>query len=155
MQKPHDTELRVDPHLAQWVVRSLARIMATYAIGIGVQILIGGPRRFSGLSYQAALETPGAPWSWGAWALVAGFLALVGTLVGNVRLVAFGMFAIASWAAFFAISFTRAALRYGEANTTASWTYTIPVGVVCLVLAGAYYSMAPIVLRKVSSREAP
>lgn len=142
MRRPKNTELAVDPHVAQWTVRFLTRVMATYAIGVGLAILIGGERRFAGLSYEAALATPGAPASWGVTILLAGLLAWLGTLLGQPRVVLAGTFLGALWALLFASAFMIAAFRYDEANTTGMWVYGM-VAVAFASLAGVHYSMRP------------
>jgi hypothetical protein len=142
MTRPKKTELVVDPHVAQWAVRFLTRILASYAVVVGVAIILGGERRFAGLSYEAALSTPGAPMSWGVTILLAGLLAWHGTLMASPRLVAAGTFLGALWALLFASAFAIAALRYDEANTTGMWVYGM-VAFVFAALAGVHYTMRP------------
>src|SRR5690349_4553488 len=64
MNRPHNTELVLDPHVAQWAVRFIARVGGLYAVVIGLGILFGGRTRFAAPAYQVALHVPGAPWSW-------------------------------------------------------------------------------------------
>jgi hypothetical protein len=123
VSRPRNTELVIDPHLAQWAFRAMTRILGLIAVGLGVAILLGGEERFGGLSYAVALETPGAPWSWGLWILASGIMVLLGTVVAKPKVIAFGAIAGAMWALLFAGAFTRAAILYGSANTTAPWAY--------------------------------
>lgn len=142
MHRPKNTELAVDPHVAQWALRLLTRVMATYAIGVGLAILLGGERRFAGLSYEAALATPGAPASWGITILFAGVLAWTGTLLGRPRIVLAGTFLGSLWALLFASAFMIAAFRYDEANTTGMWVYGM-LSVAFATVAGVHYTMRP------------
>lgn len=147
MHVPHDTEQMVEAHGAQWLVQAITRCLSTVMVFLGVAILVGGSKRFSGLSYSFALDTPGAPWSWGTMALIAGLLALSGTFLESNRAVAVGMFVAGFWALFFAITFARAAAKFEQANTTAMVAYA-GYAVLCLIVAGAHLSMSPIHLRK-------
>lgn len=147
MHVPHDTEQMVEAHGAQWLAQAITRCLATVMIFLGVAILLGGSKRFSGLSYSFALETPGAPWSWGALAFAAGGVALAGTFLESNRQVALGMFISGFWSLFFAVTFARAAARFEEANTTAMVAYS-GYAVLCFIVAGAHLAMSPINFRK-------
>lgn len=149
MDKPHlhDTEQMVAPRPAQWALQAITRCLATVMLALGVAILLGGPKRFGGLSYSFALEIPGAPWSWGALAFIAGSALLSGTFVEDNRLVALGGFACGFWCLFFAITFARAAAKYEQANTTAMVAY-VGYAVLFFVVAGAHLAMSPIKIRK-------
>ena len=147
MHVPHDTERMIEPHPAQWMAQAVTRCLATVMFVLGVAILLGGSRRFSGLSYQFALETPGAPWSWGTLAIIAGSLCLAGTFIENNRMVAVGAFACGFWALFFAITFARAAAAFEQANSTAMVAYG-GYAVLFFTVAGAHLAMSPIRFRK-------
>lgn len=150
MHHPHETERMVEARGAQWLVQAITRCLATVMIMLGIAILLGGAKRFSGLSYSFALNIPGAPWSWGSLALVAGALALAGTFLESNRAVAVGMFLGGFWALFFAITFARAAAKFEQANTTAMVAYA-GYAVLCVIVAGAHLSMSPIHLRRVKA----
>jgi hypothetical protein len=142
MNRPKDTELIMDPHVAQWFVRTVTRLVATYAFIVGVAILLGGPQRFAGLSYQVAINTPGAPESWGLSIIAGGVLMLVGTFIARSRLIAIGALIGAIWAALFAWAFASAAWQYDEANTTAQWAY-LTLFVLCGLISGIHFAMKP------------
>lgn len=143
MQRPERTELVVDPHLAQWAVRTLTRTIGLYAVVVGLAILVGGQERFAGLSYQVALDTPGAPASWGVWSLIAGLGILVGSLFAKPRVIGAGAVVGAMWALLFAVAFTRAALSFDKANTTAPWAYFL-LFLVYGIVAGVHFAMHPL-----------
>lgn len=143
VNRPKDTELVVDPHVAQWVVRTMTRAVATYAVIVGVTILLGGPSRFAGLSYEVARDTPGAPESWGLSIIAAGVLMLVGSIWAKPRLIGLGAVIGAIWALLFASAFGVAAWWYDEANTTAPWAYLL-IFVFCGLVAGAHFAMHPV-----------
>jgi hypothetical protein len=143
VNRPHDTELIVQEHLAQWAFRTIVRIFAVYATYVGIAILLGGTVRFTGLSYQVALATPGAPWSWGAGILGAGLLLLVGSIAGWARVVALGGFVGSVWALLFASSFAIASVRFPGANTTAAPAYAL-LAVVFMLITGVHYAMKPL-----------
>lgn len=149
MDKPHlhDTEQMVSGRAAQWALQAITRTLSTVMAALGVAILVGGERRFGGLSYSFALDTPGAPWSWGALALAAGFGLLLGTFTEDNRMVALGGFACGFWCLFFAITFARAAAAFEEANSTAMVAYG-GFAVLFFVVAGAHLAMSPIRIRK-------
>ena len=131
---------RLDAGLAQWLVRTIVRLVATYGIAIGVLILIGGRERFAGLSYRAALDTPGAPSSWGIAIILTSAVLLLGSLLGRASLISYGALGGCAWALLFAYSFARAALLYDRAGLTAPMTY----GLLCIVfglIAGVHLAM--------------
>lgn len=142
MNRPHDTELSVDAHVAQWAVQTIVRALSIYAIVIGITILIGGSARFSSTSYEIARHAPGAPESWGAWALTSGMIAFAGTLAARPVVVFIGALLAALWCLLFASAFALAAYQIDEANTTGMWSY-LALAVVFLVLAGVHYAMKP------------
>ena len=123
MQHPHDTDRVIAPRLAQWYVRVTTMIWGVFGVGIGLAILIGGDERWSGISYEVAASTPGAPASWGVTILLAGVLILTGAISGRPRFTALGGLIGTSWGVLFAISFIVASIRYPAANNTAFWAY--------------------------------
>ena len=147
MQRPHDTERAVDPHVSQWAVRTISRIAATYAIVIGITILVGGAPRFGSVSYEVARNIPGAPWSWGVAILAAGAVLLVGTLIGSPLTSALGAFVAASWSLMFAIAFALAAQHNPLANTTGQWTYGM-IAMIFMVVAGVHLAGRPLPWRR-------
>lgn len=140
MSLPRDTEKALDPHVAQWAVRAITRIFATYAIIVGIAIVAGGAPRFAGVSYAVALSLPGAPTTWGVVIAVAGTLTLAGTVVGRPRVVGLGMLFSGLWSLLFASAFAVAAVRFPNANTTAIWIY-LALAAVLFVLASVHLSM--------------
>ena len=132
------TELRINPRVAQAAVQMLARLIATFAIIQGLTIIIGGPHRWSGLSYSVALKAPGAPASWGIVLLLFGATALYGSLRDRLDVVAISTFLTGLWCFFFALSFATGAWLYRDANTTAMWTYGL-LTIICILIAAAYH----------------
>lgn len=152
VNRPHDTELAVDPHVAQWAVRTITRLLGLSSAVLGIAILLGGEARFMAPSYEAALAAPGAPWSWGLWSLTAGIMVTVGTLVKQPRLVAGGAWIGASWCFLFATSFFLVFQRNPEANNTAMCVYSL-AGLFYGLVGGAHYAMAPLnITRRVIDR---
>lgn len=143
MNRPQHTERVIDAVVAQWFVRCVTRLIAAYAVVVGVAILIGGPQRFAGLSYRVAIQTPGAPSSWGVAIILAGVLMLAGSLFAMPRIIALGALLGAIWAALFAWAFSVAAIRYDEANTTAQWAY-LTLFVLCGLISGVHIAMHPL-----------
>lgn len=143
MQRPKQTERAVDPNIAQWLVQSITRLAATYGIGVGTTILIGGSSRFAGLSYEVARAVPGAPATWGAAVLFAGLVMWSGTILAQPRVTAIGAWIGGVWALLFASAFFLSAVRHDEANTTATWTYLFLASGFFL-LSGAHYAAQPI-----------
>lgn len=139
MRRPHDTELVVPPHLAQWAVRAVATVFGVVGVGMGVGILTGGVNRFSGVSYSVAASLPGAPESWGITILAAGAAALVGILLGRAFVIALGMLVAGLWSLLFASAFLVAFLRYPDAVSTAVWIYSA-AAFACFILAGVYFA---------------
>lgn len=137
---PRNTELTIDPHVAQWAIRVITRIFAIYAVVVGCAIVVGGAPRFAGVSYRVALSIPGAPATWGVVIAVAGLVALTGSLVGKPTLTGVGMAAAAIWSLLFASAFALTAWQYPEANTTAVWIY-LSMSFVLFLLAAVHLAM--------------
>jgi uncharacterized membrane protein len=143
VNRPQNTERVVDALIAQWVVRTATRIAGTYAILAGLVILLGGPQRFAGLSYRVALETPGAPSSWGTAILASGVAIVVGSIFAKPRLIGAGALLGSIWALLFASAFGVAAFRFDEANTMQPLSYLLLFAIYGLI-AGAHLAMNPI-----------
>ena len=137
VQRPHNTELVVDPHLAQWAVRTVTTTFAIMGSLLGIAIIVGGPERFSGISYTVALQLPGAPWSWGAIILACGLTTLTGVFVGRPGIAGIGMMLAGCWCLAFAIAFAISSFRYPTANTTAFFIYG-SAAILCFIFAGVY-----------------
>ena len=137
MQPPRHTELVVPAHLAQWAVRLIVTVLGLLGIALGLAILLGGPERFSGVSYRVAASMPGAPWSWAVHILVAGVLTLAGVILGRALLVSLGMLAAGFCCLLFASAFILAQIQYPQANSTAAWMY-LSAASVCLIISGVY-----------------
>lgn len=116
-------ERRLDPHLSQWIIQSLSRWLATYAIIQGAFIVLGGPARWQGPSFATALLVPGAPASWGVVLCILGVAALAGTFTAHYRTTAAAVFCIGAWAFFFAISVAKTAMGDPNAATTGIFVY--------------------------------
>jgi len=140
MALPRETERSLDPHVAQWAVRAVTRALALYAIAIGLAIIVGGPTRFGGVSYLVALKLPGAPMSWGVAILLAGAVAMTGTVLGRPPLVGIGLIAAALWSLLFGSAFAIATWQYPEASSTAMWVYFATAAILFL-LGSAHLSM--------------
>lgn len=116
-------ERKLNVGIAQWVVQALARLALTFGVIVGILILVGGEQRFGSRSYAAALTYPGAPDSWGWFALTAGALGLLASLIGKVRWVWWALLLLAIWSLFFAISFMQTAYLDPHASTTGIAVY--------------------------------
>lgn len=126
-------ERRLQPDLAQWVVQSLARLLATFAILQGGAIIVGGTDRWRGPSFAVALTVPGAPATWG-WALaIFGALALYGTFHPRHRLTGWALAAIGAWCMFFAGSFVIVLTQLEHAPTTGIFTYGFMAVFACIL----------------------
>lgn len=135
-------ERRLAPELSQWVVQSLSRLLATYAILQGLFIVIGGAARWSGKSLATALAFPGAPASWGLILFALGVIALACTFRPRMRAVAASLFAIAVWDLFFAVSLLITLLQEPTAPTTGFFVYGHQAVLAC-VLAVTYVRSRP------------
>lgn len=123
-----------NPYVAQWLVRSLARLSATFAIVQGLGIIVAGRDRWQGEAFKSALSVPGAPESWGFFLALGGAVALLGSLTRRRPLVITGLYLCAAWCLFFALSFILVSLRSGTASTTGIGTY-VYIGALFVVLA--------------------
>lgn len=119
------TERKLNPVITMWSVQALTRLTATFAILQGIAIIVGGPERWRGLSFQIALMVPGSPPTWGYLILVAGIVAAVGTFTGSMRAVSYSMFIATAWSGMFAITFIIGAILHGESALTAIVTYSM------------------------------
>ena len=133
----------MDPRVAQWVARTITRVSSVYAVGVGVTIVAGGSTRFGGLSYAVAINTPGAPASWGVVIATAGLVMLTGSLLAKPRVIGFGALLAAMWSLMFAWAFAVSAVRFADANTTAPWSYGF-LFLMFGVLSGAHFASNPI-----------
>jgi hypothetical protein len=135
-----NTELGLSPHVSQWMVQAITRLVATYAIVQGLLIIIGGRHRWSAPSFSTAMTVPGAPASWGVALLVFGVLTLGGTFILTslgTKLVAVGTSGTSAWCVFFAGSLAVAAWHNPQASTMGVLTYVL-FAVMAASLAVAY-----------------
>lgn len=94
----------VNPDTAVWAIVALTRLAGSYALVLGVVFSVGGRDRMVGPSWQATLQVPGSPASWGVALAVIGVLILIGSLrVLRLRVVCLWLSAV--WHLFFAGSF--------------------------------------------------
>jgi len=138
--KRDETELVIDPRIAQWTVQAFARLLATYAIVNGVHIILSGASRFSAISYETAMRVPGAPTSWGVILVIAGVIALFGTLTFRPSVACVGLWIGGVWSMFFAVTFIASFFKHPGGNPTGMWAY----GLLCCLfyIASAAYKMA-------------
>lgn len=129
-------EQSLNPHLAQWCLQAIGRALATWAILQGINIIGGGPFRWSAPAFQTALSLPGAPDVWGWFLLGSGLIALSGSLLGRRDWPAIGFACIMAWCFFFALAFLDAS-RNPTSSTTGIGSYAV-LAVVSGVLAAAY-----------------
>jgi hypothetical protein len=129
--------IAVSPHVAEWTLQGLARLTGTWAVVIGVSILFGGERRFSGPSYTYALQLPGAPPSWGVWILVGGLLVVAASLQGQRVMLFAALLVCALWSLSFATCTFLSLLDINDAGGTGTPTY-LYIGVLSIFLAAAY-----------------
>lgn len=153
MNRPHETEKALDPHIAQWVVRLWTAFGAVYALFIGVSILLGGQNRFAAPAYQIALKVPGAPWTWGVIILVSGIVLSVGIMLGKTRITAAGAFLAMFWSLMFSVPFAVALVKTETANGTGVWSY-LYIAVGFMLTAGAHYAQQPVDWRRLLHRKA-
>lgn len=151
---PHETERVVDPHVAQWFVRTATLLFAAYAVFVGIAILVGGEQRWAGVSYQVALHTPGAPASWGFTILAAGCCVGLGAVTGRTRLTALGGLIGCIWATLFAVSFFVTSMQFPEANNTAFPAYA-GIAVIFALIGGVNLVMDPPAFVKRLARSLP
>lgn len=123
MRLAKQPELRIDPHVAQWIVQACTRLLATFAVFQGVFIVLGGADRWQSRGLAVAMSVPGAPQSWGYAILGAGLLTLVGTLMSRMVLTALASVAIGTWCLFFAVSLFIVTIRDPRVATTGVITY--------------------------------
>lgn len=131
------TELVINPRLAQYVVQTMGRLLATFAVLQGIFIIIGGSERWSGPGFATALQLPGAPPSWGAILLLCGVSAIVGSFRCKPILVAVSHFCGAGWSVFFAFTFVLTALQNEKAATTGIWAYSL-IAFMYVIVGAAY-----------------
>ena len=132
------TTKRLDPDLCQWAIQALARLFATYSIVQGALVLIGGRARWSSPGYVTALLVPGAPATWGWVLLVVGAATLLGTFRVLMRTTSAGLYLMALWCFFFALTGLKTAVDNPLSGTTGIPTYTA-FGVACAVLGFVYW----------------
>lgn len=118
-------------------MQALGRLAASMAIVMGLVIVVGGEGRWIGPSYKAALAVPGAPESWGMALGAVGLLTLAGSLLGSLGATRLGLYGIAVWALFFAISVAKAAYYDPHAGTTGIIAYFY-IAIQLVVLAVAH-----------------
>lgn len=117
-------ERKLDLSTAQWTIQALGRLALTFAMVVGVLIIIGGDERFGGRSYANALTYPGAPESWGWAVLIIGALGMLFSLVGRPHQVWYCLFLLSVWSGFFAFSFATTAFLDPKSSTTGAAVYT-------------------------------
>lgn len=125
------TELTLDARLAQWIVQGTMRLLATYAILQGGNIILGGVERWSADAFAVAKLLPGAPPSWGVLLFVCGVVALAGSLKGRHTPVVAGMLGCSVWSGFFALSFFIVMFQNPRASSTGVFAY----GTFCILFA--------------------
>lgn len=131
-------ERRLPPHLAQWIVQTLARLTAVYAILQGLFIIIGGGDRWQSPAFATAMAVPGAPESWGAVICLAGSLALAGTFHPRPLMTSTGLGIIAVWSFFFTVSLLAVLIHNPTGATTGVFVYSYGA-ITATVLAVAYW----------------
>lgn len=134
---PVSPHRRIDPAAAQWLIQSLTRMLATYAVIQGVGIILGGSARWEGNpALAAALSFPGAPASWGFVLGGCGLVTLTGTFV-SARAARYGASGISAWSLFFALTLAQNVIDSPKASTTGPGTYAF-LGFTAAFLAVAY-----------------
>jgi hypothetical protein len=99
-------------------------IAGAFGVIQGTLILASDPSRFTGPSYITLTELPGAPQTWGAVALVAGVLILLGSWGRFWRLKAVGLTLLSAWAFVFSVGIF-IAIFVANAPTTGALPYTV------------------------------
>lgn len=100
------------------MVQALARGIFTVGLAMSVLIFIGGPERWSGPAFEAAMRYPWAPYSW-AWAIgIPCLVGLIGSLISHLRWVGVSLFIVSVWCIFFGISLIQAAMGNPRAPFT-------------------------------------
>jgi hypothetical protein len=103
--------------------RLLSRLYAGCGLALGLVLLLGGPTRFGSRSFDTLRAVPGGVGTWGAVGLVGGAVMLFGSWTARVRSVQTGAAVLVGWHAFFALTFTVAAIRTGTTSLTGCVTY--------------------------------
>lgn len=116
-------EMKINPHIAQYTVVVTGRLLATFSLLQGLNIIVGGPDRWAGRSFAVALLLPGAPPTWGVILFLFGLISMYGSIRGRFTPVVVGSFGSAVWCAFFTLSMGITALSDRLAATTGVFTY--------------------------------
>lgn len=143
VDNPHPHEERLPPRLSQWLIQSLTRWTATYAILQGIAIILGGRQRWVAKALQVALSVPGAPTSWGIVLALFGVIVLWCTFNYKPRLALLGMLGIGAWAFFFALALIPAVIEPNSRITSTGIGTYIYVGVGACLLGYAYLKAVP------------
>lgn len=130
-----DTPLR--ERVATWTVQALSRVLASYALVQGLNLIIGGHQRFSASHFTVARLLPLAPASWGTMLAAFGVFALIGSLADQRLLIRLGHRLSAVWCLFFSITFVLSAYRNPTAATSVIFSYLF-LALCYLVVASAY-----------------
>lgn len=101
----------------------LSKVVSLYTLLIGTSIVIGGEERFAAPGFRSAMKLPWAPESWGWWCIACGLVMAIGVVRRWPRVIAVGVFGMAVWSVFFALSFLISSINYSEANSTGMWVY--------------------------------
>lgn len=109
-------------------IRRVTAAFAAMAIGYGILTFIFGPRLWGppaapGGLYSTAMTVPGAPQTWGAVAIVAGVLILVGQYRRRYLMLQWGCRVWSTWLFFFAITFTIDAFNGVATANPPAWVY--------------------------------
>ena len=131
------TANKLNPFVARWVIQALGRLNLTFAIAIGLAIILGGRLRFSGPAYATALAYPGAPTSWGVIIGLTGLVGLMASITARVDIVRWSLYVVAVWSSFFAYSFIDSAVHSPVAGITGPFMYT-QLAIQSIVLAVAH-----------------
>lgn len=107
-----------------WSATALSRLLASYAILQGATVILYGPDRWtSSPALQTALSLPGQTVTWGGWLLLAGTVALYGSVTRRMHLTFAGHALAGMWSMFFAVSMSRSLLPGAAGPTTGVFVY--------------------------------
>lgn len=107
-----------------WSATALSRLLASYAILQGATVSLYGPDRWAtSPALQVALTLPGKTTTWGTVLLLAGSLALYGSITRRMRLTFTGHGLAGLWSMFFAVSMARSLLPGAAGPTTGVFVY--------------------------------
>lgn len=108
------------------------RVFGTGSLLYGLTVVVQGPQRWSGPSYATATSL--APsWLWGSVIAALGALALAGSLAHLFGVRNVGLYGIAIWLLFFAVTVAIEAARNPHVSAAGAVLYGMVAAAICCV----------------------